>query len=200
MGGNHAFGPGVFKAIRADEVLTLHRDYFRLGKPLERRIYELGRKHCGRQKSWNVSVEILHKKSGSHGTLEKFRHRVKNILRTTTLCRTTASHSTKRRTLSPSTIAARCGNTPPCPQTKNPCPLFPARLMNKLASKRRVTTCISSRDREWREFWAISGKPKLKQILRRRSWASVASGADAPLSDGKKRPHGMPEPPAPSKS
>ena len=29
----------VFKAIRTDEVLTLHRDYFRLGKPLERRIY-----------------------------------------------------------------------------------------------------------------------------------------------------------------
>ena len=69
----------VFKAISADEVLTLHRDYFRLGKPLERRIYELGRKHCGRQKSWSVSVEILHKKSGSHGTLEKFRHRLKHI-------------------------------------------------------------------------------------------------------------------------
>ena len=39
----------VFNAIRGQEVLTLHRDYFRLGKPLERRIYELARKHCGRQ-------------------------------------------------------------------------------------------------------------------------------------------------------
>jgi plasmid replication initiation protein len=39
----------VFNAIRSQEVLTLNRDYFRLGKPLERRIYELARKHCGRQ-------------------------------------------------------------------------------------------------------------------------------------------------------
>ena len=36
----------VFNAIRAQEVLTLHRDYFRLRKPIERRIYEIARKHC----------------------------------------------------------------------------------------------------------------------------------------------------------
>lgn len=40
----------VFNAIRHKEVLTLHRDYFRLRKPLERRMYELARKHCGKQK------------------------------------------------------------------------------------------------------------------------------------------------------
>ena len=39
----------VFSAIRHNEVLTLHRDYFRLRKPLERRIYELGRKHVGKK-------------------------------------------------------------------------------------------------------------------------------------------------------
>src|SRR5262249_14247441 len=39
----------VFNAVAAREVLTLHRGYFRLRKPLERRIYELGRKHCGKQ-------------------------------------------------------------------------------------------------------------------------------------------------------
>jgi plasmid replication initiation protein len=33
-------------------------------KPLERRIYELARKHCGRQDQWRVSVEVLHRKSG----------------------------------------------------------------------------------------------------------------------------------------
>ncbi|AMY72152.1 plasmid replication initiator protein RepA (plasmid) [Frigidibacter mobilis] len=31
----------VFNAIKSNEVLTLHRDYFRLRKPIERRIYEL---------------------------------------------------------------------------------------------------------------------------------------------------------------
>ena len=39
----------VFNAIQAQEVLTLHKDYFRLRKPIERRVYEIARKHCGRQ-------------------------------------------------------------------------------------------------------------------------------------------------------
>ena len=47
------------------EVLTLHRDYFRLRKPLERRIYELARKHCGKQDEWVISLELLKKKCGS---------------------------------------------------------------------------------------------------------------------------------------
>jgi plasmid replication initiation protein len=39
----------VFNAVAAREILTLSRDYFRLRKPLERRLYELARKHCGQQ-------------------------------------------------------------------------------------------------------------------------------------------------------
>jgi plasmid replication initiation protein len=69
----------VFNAIRGQEVLTLHRDYFRLGKPLERRIYELARKHCGRQTTWQISLETLLKKSGSQSSIKRFRQHVKEI-------------------------------------------------------------------------------------------------------------------------
>lgn len=69
----------VFNAIRGQEVLTLHKDYFRLGKPLERRIYELARKHCGRQSTWQISLETLLKKSGSQSSLNRFRQHVKEI-------------------------------------------------------------------------------------------------------------------------
>jgi plasmid replication initiation protein len=69
----------VFNAIRGQEVLTLHRDYFRLGKPLERRIYELARKHCGRQSTWQISLETLHKKSGSQSSTKRFRQHLKEI-------------------------------------------------------------------------------------------------------------------------
>ena len=71
----------VFNAIRSQEVLTLNRDYFRLGKPLERRIYELARKHCGRQPAWQISMETLLKKSGSRSSLKLFRDMVKKIAR-----------------------------------------------------------------------------------------------------------------------
>jgi len=69
----------VFNAIRGQEVLTLHPDYFRLGKPLERRVYELARKHCGRQASWAISMEVLLKKSGSQSPIKRFRQMVKHI-------------------------------------------------------------------------------------------------------------------------
>lgn len=42
--------PGwLFRAVLNFEVLTLSRDYFRLDGGLERRVYELCRKHCGNQ-------------------------------------------------------------------------------------------------------------------------------------------------------
>lgn len=69
----------VFQAIQSNEVLTLHRDYFRLRKPLERRIYEIGRKHTGRQKQWQISLPLLQKKCGSASTLKEFRRLVSRI-------------------------------------------------------------------------------------------------------------------------
>lgn len=69
----------VFNAIRGREVLTLHRDYFRLRRPLERRMYELARKHCGRQASWTIKLELLQLKCGSHSTLKEFRRAISAI-------------------------------------------------------------------------------------------------------------------------
>ena len=70
----------LYNAIVACEILTLNRDYFRLSGGLERRLYELARKHCGNQAKWKVSMEVLHKKSGSQATLVKFREMVKRAV------------------------------------------------------------------------------------------------------------------------
>ncbi len=72
----------LFKAISNSEVLALHPDYFRLKRPLERRLYELARKHCGRQESWVVSLDVCQKKSGSRGELKEFRRMVREIVDT----------------------------------------------------------------------------------------------------------------------
>ena len=69
----------LFRAVEARQVLTLSRDYFRLRKPIDRRIYELARKHCGAQPKWRVSLKVLHEKSGSTDTLRKFRAAVKAL-------------------------------------------------------------------------------------------------------------------------
>lgn len=70
----------AFNAIRHQEVLTLHRDYFRLRKPLERRMYELARKHCGKKDGWKISLPLLQKKCGSASTEKEFRRLVTNIV------------------------------------------------------------------------------------------------------------------------
>ncbi|MEM8672097.1 MAG: replication initiator protein A [Planctomycetota bacterium] len=69
----------VFNAIEAHEVMTLHPDYFRLRKPLERRTYELSRKHCGQQDQWSISISNLLKKSGSRSPMKRFRQMLKSI-------------------------------------------------------------------------------------------------------------------------
>ncbi len=70
----------VFNAIQAKEVLTFHRKYFRLRKPIERRIYELARKHCGSKSEWRISLPVLQRKCGSASTLREFRRLVANIV------------------------------------------------------------------------------------------------------------------------
>lgn len=69
-----------FNAIRAKEVLTLHRDYFRLRKPLERRLYELARKHCGIQNEWRISLSSLRNKCGASTALKGFNRMIRNIV------------------------------------------------------------------------------------------------------------------------
>ena len=70
----------LFKMVEGRSVLTLHRDYFRLRKPLERRIYELARKHCGAQEKWSISVETLQKKTGASSHLRVFRSMLRDLV------------------------------------------------------------------------------------------------------------------------
>jgi len=73
----------VFNAIRekAGDILTIHRDYFRLRKPLERRLYELARKSCGTgNKRWALKLTTLHARTGSQSTFREFKRMMKSII------------------------------------------------------------------------------------------------------------------------
>jgi plasmid replication initiation protein len=70
----------VFDAIENNHILTLSRQYFHLRKPLERRLYELARKHCGAQPEWKIGLELLRDKCGSGSSLKEFRRLVGKII------------------------------------------------------------------------------------------------------------------------
>lgn len=69
----------VLQTVKDRSVLTLNKDYFRLKKPIERRVYELARKHTGHQPSWLVNLNTLFVKSGSRGSLREFRRSIKEL-------------------------------------------------------------------------------------------------------------------------
>jgi len=50
----------LYNAVLGSELLTINRDYFRLRGGLERRLYELARKHCGNQVKWSINLPLLH--------------------------------------------------------------------------------------------------------------------------------------------
>lgn len=71
----------LMRAIEASEVVTISNDYFRLRRPLERRIYEIGRKHCSNQPRWQIGLTKLQKKTGSNAPLKKFRLNLREIIK-----------------------------------------------------------------------------------------------------------------------
>ena len=69
----------LYRAIQKAEVLAISRDYFRLRSPIDRRIYELARKHCGSQPSWRIGIDNLKQKCGSKQAMKHFAAHVRAL-------------------------------------------------------------------------------------------------------------------------
>ena len=141
----------LFRAVQSKSVLTLSRDYFSLRKPLERRIYELARKHCGQQRTWRASVATLHAKAGSDAPLRVFRAALRRMIVDDNLPDYEIAEDlgdviviTRRRLIEESAgLAAFDADT-----------LDQARAM-------APGWDIYALEAEWRGFWVASGRQKL---------------------------------------
>ena len=151
----------IYNAVTKHEVLTLHRDYFRLRKPLERRMYEVARKHCGQQDEWAISLDLLRKKCGSASSDKEFRRLVG------TICEEDVQHNHM-----PDYAVRLDGNnvrftnrntmTPVLPSSEKT--LFPTLDTETYNEARSVAPGydIYQLEGEWHEFWIMSGRPELK--------------------------------------
>ena len=142
----------LFRAVQSKSVLTLSRDYFALRKPLERRIYELARKHCGQQRIWRASVATLHEKAGSDAPLRVFRAAVRKMIAANLLPDYTLEEEAgdiicvTRRGLS----ADQAGLAPLRAETMD------------TARAQAPGWDVHALEFEWRGFWATSGRPALR--------------------------------------
>jgi hypothetical protein len=151
----------VFNAVLGREVLTLHRDYFRLRKPLERRMYEVARKHCGKQDEWSISLDLLRKKCGSGSSDKEFRRLVSVI------CGEDAEHSHMPdyavRIEGDSVRFTNRGTMKPLPSSPAQ-PQFPLLDPETYHDARTVAPGydVHYLEQQWRSFWCDSGMPELK--------------------------------------
>jgi plasmid replication initiation protein len=150
----------VFNAVTAREILTLSRDYFRLRKPLERRIYELARKHCGQQDEWVISLGLLKKKCGSASNDDEFRRLISQV------CKEDADHGhMPDYAISYDGANVKFTNRKavkalPAPEQT----LFPVLDPETYHDARIVAPGydVYFLEREWQSFWVESGKPELR--------------------------------------
>ena len=142
----------LFRAVLAKSVLTLSRDYFGLRRPLERRIYELARKHCGRQAEWRVSLEVLHKKSGSASPRRVFRAMLRDIIAQGHLPDYDMVLADDMLCVTPQAGMIEAG-----PDLG---PLRPA--TRDAARAMAVGWDVHALEADWRGVWARSGRPKLR--------------------------------------
>ncbi|MEO9649012.1 MAG: replication initiator protein A [Sulfitobacter pontiacus] len=142
----------LYRAVLSKSVLTLSRDYFRLRKPLERRVYEIARKHCGRQPAWRISVELLLKKSGSASPRRVFRKMLRDMIEANHLPDYEMEEEAgdmirfTRRTL-----IEEGPQAPPLSEQA----IEAARAILPGAD-------VYALEADWRAFWAASGRPKLR--------------------------------------
>lgn len=148
----------IFNAVLGREVLTLHRDYFRLRKPIERRMYELGRKHCGKQAEWLISLEVLKKKCGAASTDKEFRRLVAAI------CEEDSKHNHI-----PDYAVSIEGDNVRYQNRQLMKPVLAKEDWPRLDPETYLDAKtvapgwdVYGLEQEWRSFWADSGRPELK--------------------------------------
>ncbi|MAU94905.1 replication initiator protein A [Marinibacterium profundimaris] len=142
----------LFRAVLSKSVLTLSRDYFRLRKPLERRIYEIARKHCGRQESWRVSVEVLLKKSGSASPRRVFRAMLREMIAKDHL----PDYQMREEPGDLIRFSLREGVVEVVPP-----PLLKADTLER-ARDMMPGADVHALEAEWRGYWVSTGRPKLR--------------------------------------
>lgn len=143
-----------YNAILNNELLTINRDYFRLRKPIDRRIYELARKHCGENQSFKIGLDNLQKKVGSNSTPREFRRLFGRLLETNHLPDYTVS-------ISDNIVTFTNRNwQPPISENQHTWPLLKPETFTK-ARAAAPGWDVYALEQEWREW--ISKKEPAKR-------------------------------------
>lgn len=143
-----------YNALVGQEVLTISRDYFRLRRPLERRLYELGRKHCGNQEHWSVGMETLQRKVGTSAPAKKFTFNLRGIAKTNHLPHYVLEMGDNHVTFVNREVSnyGSLGNE------------YPLLRTDTFENARKVASGLDvyQLEQDWHQYWDATGRPPLK--------------------------------------
>ena len=71
----------LYNSLVNYEVLTIDRGHFQLTRPIERRLYEIARKHCGDQPFWKINIDLLTSKLGTRVSRAKVRDELREAIK-----------------------------------------------------------------------------------------------------------------------
>jgi len=149
----------LFRAVLARSVLTLAPGYFDLRKPLERRVYELARKHCGRQARWQVSMKVLCAKCGSASPLRVFRRMIRDMAAADLL------PDYRLEVVDGDLVVVTPRAAVIDDRDGGAAPLLSA---DTLAEARALAPGwdVHALEADWRRYWLASGRPRLRSPAR----------------------------------
>jgi hypothetical protein len=120
-------------------------------KPLERRMYELARKHCGRREEFRIGLPKLHIKIGTTAPLFKFRAALREIIK--------INHLPDYCVYMEGDIVTFTNREPRTIKGTTPLPLLMPGSFEK-AKRAAPGWDVYHLEREWREWIANKEKPK----------------------------------------
>lgn len=144
----------LFRAVLGGAVLTLSRDYFALRRPLERRLYEIARKHCGRQPEWRIGLDTLIKKTGSSSPRRVFRRMLRECIEADRM-------PDYRLELEDDLLRVTPRGAPGAALGLGAAPVVSPDALER-ARALAPGWDVHALEAEWRGFWARSGRARLR--------------------------------------
>jgi plasmid replication initiation protein len=167
----------IYNGIVGKEVLSIDPEYFLLRRPLDKRLYEISRKHCGSQPSWEIGIDKLHKKTGSNSGRGEFNRLINSTIEAQTDAKSVGTEYlpeydiervdkkkirfTKRRKLKESVpdVPKRSSIYP-----ENVSAEFPKLKINTYARAKEAAPGwdVYYLETEWHSFWDSNGRQTLR--------------------------------------
>lgn len=147
----------TIEGIKNQKVKTLDHKYFLLKRPIDKRLYEIVRRHIGNHETWQISLENLHLRTGSSSKMFEFRRLINESVKSDHLPEFSIKWDEKRKDI---LLFKKRRNAPTVIHSG-----LEERLSPNIMEKARAAAPkydVYYLLEEWKRFWLEEGKPIIK--------------------------------------